>query len=108
MKHAMLTMAMALGAYNLKADIIYTLTSESINLGVTGTITTNGDTGTLGPSDILDWSITLPDGYVIDPSDGHLALGGDDLTATPHGLNFNFADTTTNSALLIYSTSPIE
>jgi len=64
---------------------------------VTGTITTDGNTGTLGTSDIVDWSLLLNNGSSTFTLHGPLSgnnsgdlLVGSDLTATISGLFFNF------------------
>jgi len=92
----------------MKADITYDVNLAIGAGGVKGTITTDGDTGLLGASDILAWNLTMtgnggatynlvngPSGvevgniaYPFDPT-----VGNDDLTATANHIYFNFSGT---------------
>jgi hypothetical protein len=97
-----------LGVSQARANTIYTLApflfsgSPPGNLtGLSGTITTDGNTGTLSATDIVDWNITESGGCsfcsfdMTGPMSGNnssLALVPGALTATPTALLFNFSD----------------
>lgn len=94
------TIAAMLGVSQARADIVYTLSpSLSPTPGISGTITTNGNTTTsLSVSDIVDWNITESGGcsfcsFDLTPGNSTLTVMGDALTATPTALRFNFSDT---------------
>jgi hypothetical protein len=80
----------------LRAQTTYTV-DETFGFGgsVMGTITTDGNTGTLGVGDILSWNLTLNDGAGVlqdtssDPAP-YSSVEGSDLTATATGLFFDF------------------
>jgi hypothetical protein len=75
---------------------VYNITDTS-SISVTGTITTDGATGTLSAADITDWLINQPDTRlapaIIDPANSAVSLTGGALTATSTELLFNFSDT---------------
>ena len=87
------------------ADVIYDVNIPSLTL--TGTITTDGDIGTLAASDILAWNLSVPPnvhrGTSIDSSTGSVSLtsGTTALTATATELFFNFGGST--AAALIFA-----
>jgi hypothetical protein len=61
---------------------------------VTGTIQTDGDTGTLGASDITGWNLNLNGvgaSFNITNSNSSIALVGSDVSATSTDLDFNFS-----------------
>jgi hypothetical protein len=74
-------------------DITYTL---DLGTGVSGTITTDGNTTTsLATTDIAGYNITLTYGQTsitLDESNSHVIIVGPDLTATATDLYFNFDD----------------
>jgi hypothetical protein len=85
-------------------SILYTVSSSDfvpsghilgINGGtVSGTIETDGTTGTLGSSDLLTWSILLNDGtgqtFTLNPGNSVATLTGTATTATASLLQFNY------------------
>jgi hypothetical protein len=81
-----------------RADIDY-IVSETVGTAtVTGFILTDGKTGVLGLSDLLDWNLLVrkgPNGLELTgPLSGNFSTGvvsGNDLTATPTELLFNFS-----------------
>jgi PEP-CTERM motif len=86
-----------LGSAAASADITY-IVDRTVGTGsVTGTITTNGATGTLNPSDFVAWNLLLTGaGGVSDRitnlDSGAVAWGyGSDVTATTTDLYFNFS-----------------
>jgi len=65
---------------------------------VTGFIVTDGATGVLGTSDILDWNLLLNDGFTtfdlfgpLSGSNSQVGVSGSDLSATATALSFNFS-----------------
>jgi hypothetical protein len=94
-----------LGAGSAWANIVYTV-DQAIGAGsVTGTITTDGATGILSASDILAWSLTLEGvgaSYDLASTDANANkyVIGNDLTATPTAIYFNFSGTTGDQFLL--------
>jgi hypothetical protein len=86
----------------LMADTIYTV-NQSIGGGsVTGTITTDGNTGVLTGADILDWNLILNDGFnTTNLLGSNSTFGGGlhdtvgpnnvDLTASATNLFFNYS-----------------
>jgi len=63
--------------------------------GITGTITTNGATGTLSIGDIVAWNLTVSDGtqtFNLYGGDSTGYVNGLDLLATATQLLFNFSD----------------
>ena len=96
----MLLLIAAVGAAtSARADITYTV-NETVGAGsVTGFITTDGTTGTLGTANILDWNLVLNDGTnptfdLLGPLSGNNSnshVSGADLTATLSLLLFNFS-----------------
>lgn len=64
-------------------------------LTLSGTITTDGNTGILSQADIVGWDLTIS-GYgspfVLDPSNSFVTLWGGDLMATPSVLEFDFSN----------------
>ena len=90
-----LTLSMVLAPAAMRAsDITYTVDETVGSTGlVTGTITTNGDTGTLSQSDILSWNLVANDGtntFDLTNSDSVAQTFGTDLTATSSQLLFDF------------------
>jgi hypothetical protein len=83
----------------LAGEITYDLNAPLIaGSTATGTITTDGDIGTIGVTDIVDWNITLTDGAgtfdLTGPLSGNnsgILSQGSDLTATSSNLSFNFS-----------------
>jgi hypothetical protein len=76
------------------------------NIGVSGTITTDGLQGALGFGDITDWSISFMTGLVLTPQNSTLVglLSSPDLTAGADGLHWNFADPNTQVVEFLSST----
>lgn len=81
----------------MRAGIVYDVNQTVGVGGVTGFIETDGVFGTLATGDILDWNLTLTDASGTTSLFGPLSGGGstffvsgDDLTATPTLLQFNF------------------
>jgi len=102
MRKSLWLMALALGALCAPAalragDITYTV-DETVGGGsVTGFITTDGNTGTLGSSDIVNWNLVLNDGtnptFDLNGSNSQEQVIGADLSATATQLLFNFGGT---------------
>jgi PEP-CTERM motif len=81
---------------------VYTLTGVS-SISVSGTITTDGNTGTLSQADITSWQLNQPDTTFVtslNPSNSTVSLTGNALTATATQLLFDFSDTT--PSLLVF------
>jgi hypothetical protein len=87
-------------AFNAKADITYTV---NLSIGATGSVTgdivTDGTTGTLATSNIVDWDLALKDSIGTDdllgPLSGNNSIVddfGSDLSATLTRLTYNFSD----------------
>ena len=79
------------------ADVTYSV-SQSIGAAgsVTGYITTDGNTGVLGTSDIVDWNLVLNDGTnptftLAGSSNSEEEVIGSDLTASATQLLFNYS-----------------
>jgi hypothetical protein len=76
------------------ANVTYTISLPAITgSGVTGTITTDGNTGNLAQSDIVDWSITFADHNTINSgnsSSTYANYGLNQLTATSTALSWDF------------------
>ena len=96
--------AFAAGAVHaVAADITYAVNETILNGGVTGTITTDGATGTLSQSDIVSWNLLLQGGgatYTLTNGNsavfnygtsGFFGPQSVDLTATAHDLYFNYS-----------------
>ncbi|HEY2828104.1 MAG TPA: VPLPA-CTERM sorting domain-containing protein [Pirellulales bacterium] len=71
-------------------------------LGVTGFITTDGNTGFLSSGDIIDWSLTIPatnggTAFTLTNSNSSVALGSNLLAATSTMLSFNFSSPSLSS-----------
>ena len=85
---------MLLGGEAALANIVYNV-DRTVGMGsVTGTITTDGNTGTLGLGDFLAWNLTL-NGAPVNNTDS--VIWGDpfgDVTATATDLYFNFSGST--------------
>jgi hypothetical protein len=86
---------MLLGGEAALANIVYNV-DRTVGMGsVTGTITTDGNSGTLGLGDFLAWNLTLNGvgaSYTINSTDS--VIWGDpfgDVTATATDLYFNFS-----------------
>jgi len=79
------------------SDITYTVNSSVGASGsVTGTITTDGNTGVLGTADILDWNLVLNDGtnptFTLDGmANSEEEVVGTDLSATATQLLYNYS-----------------
>jgi len=79
------------------ASITYTVNESFPGLSAQGTITTDGNLGTLTSADILDYSLTVSNGLISSSfSQGGSFLpaqvSGTNLTATSSGLFFNYSD----------------
>jgi PEP-CTERM motif len=88
---------MVLSGVSQVGATVYDLVGTS-GISVSGTITTDGDTGVLTASDITDWHInqtfdTVHFQSFIDPANSIVTLTGTALTATPTQLLFDFGDT---------------
>ena len=85
--------AVTLGAY--ASPITYNVTRVIGSGTVTGTITTDGNTGVLTSADITGWNLTLFDGtntFVLSgPPLDQVIVVGSDLTATSTQLLFDFS-----------------
>jgi hypothetical protein len=102
MRKSILAMPLAILAIFLPtvvraADITYSV-SQSIGAAgsVTGFITTDGSTGLLGTSNIVDWNLVLSDGTnptfnLAGSSNSEEEVIGSDLTATATQLLFNYS-----------------
>jgi hypothetical protein len=102
----------------MAADITYTV-NEAVGPGsVTGTITTDGNLGTLTTSDFVGWDLTLNDGtnpsMVLDTAPGGVDNEGTDVTATSTELLYNFGatdlgqllfETVSDGAFICYASS---
>jgi hypothetical protein len=81
-------------ASGAQADIIYTANDPLGTNGlVTGTITTDGNLGTLTSGDIIAWDLTFNDGtssIELTDVDSHLFMQGDPVSATATALQFDF------------------
>jgi len=89
--------ALALSVGAARASVVYGV-DLSVGAGsVTGTITTDGTTGTLSSGNITAWDLKLSDGsntFVLQPSVTSTALiFGNQTSATATGLFFNFGGT---------------
>jgi hypothetical protein len=97
--------AALLGAGTASASIVYQV-DESIGLGsVRGTLTTDGATGVLAASDILAWDLVLQGvgafyHLASSTADANKYVIGNDLTATPSYIYFNFSGTVGDQFLL--------
>jgi hypothetical protein len=81
----------------------YSLADDAGSLSVTGTITTDKDSGVLALSDILSWDLTIsgPAGpsFTLTPSNSVTPiLTGQDLTASATALNYDFSDSDSSTA----------
>jgi hypothetical protein len=102
MKLLGLVACMALLGTSQAGATTYTVNDGTASLGVTGTITTDGNIGVLSASDITDWNLLLNvSGSSFDLtgplSGGNSAVyvfGTTDFTATASKLFFNFGDNT--------------
>ncbi len=110
MKNFVLRLGLGAGLFAVavagaSANIVYTV-DQTIGAGsVTGTITTDGATGVLGVSDILEWNLELQGvGASYDlTSTSSIAekhVIGNDLTATTTNMYFNFSGTVGDQFLL--------
>jgi hypothetical protein len=85
----------------LRADITYGVNLTVGAGGITGTITTDGETSNpLATSDIVDWNLVISDGTNTFDLEGPLSgnnstadVGGSDLTETSTQLSFDFSAT---------------
>jgi PEP-CTERM motif len=92
-----LVACMVLSGVSQAGATVYDLVGTS-GISVSGTITTDGDTGVLSASDITDWHInqtfdTIHFESFIDPTNSTVTLTGTTLTATSSQLLFDFSDT---------------
>jgi hypothetical protein len=74
----------------------YTLNDHFASFSVTGTITTDIDSGVVATGNIIGYNLLLDDGVstlTLMPGDSGVLVGGDSLTATASGLFFNFDNT---------------
>jgi hypothetical protein len=100
--------AVMLGVCSLKANITYDVNLTVGAGGIVGTITTDGDIGVLGASDILSWNLTGTGNggttFNFVPADSIVEVGNNtdvfnpnagtpDLTATASHIYFNFSGT---------------
>jgi hypothetical protein len=78
----------------LAAPIIYTVSDTVLEVVITGAITTDGASGVLSKSDILDWNLNLTfvPSDTLTKSNGTVSITGSDLTASGNHLFFNFGD----------------
>jgi len=95
---ALWALILALAVPTAYANIIYSVNRVIGTGSVTGTIVTDGATGTLAQADILDWNLLLNDGSgtftLLGPLSGSnsaVLLLGTDVTATLSALLFNFS-----------------
>jgi hypothetical protein len=78
------------------ANIVYSV-NQAINLGsVTGSVTTDGHTGTLLASDFTGWNLTLSipsvgETYVLTDLNSVVYVQGSDVTATSTQISFDFS-----------------
>jgi VCBS repeat-containing protein len=86
-------------------SITYNIDLVNGTTSVIGTVTTDGSTGVLSASDILDWHLSLTAGGntvgLVGPGshgDSYFVIQGNDFTATTTGLFFNFQDQSANFA----------
>ena len=94
------------------ATVVYNIISPPnlfVSGTLSGTITTDGNTGVLSVSDIISWDIvqsadTVHFGSTLDPSNSMVSLTGTALTANATGLFFNFG--ATDNSLLEFFTPP--
>ncbi len=77
------------------ASFTYNVNDQFSNFSVTGTITTDKNSGSLATGDITGYNLTLDDGnktLLLNPADSQRLILGDSLTATTTGLFFNFSN----------------
>ena len=110
MKNFVLRLGLGAGLFAVagagaSANIVYTV-DQTIGAGsVTGTITTDGVTGVLGVSDILEWNLELQGvgasyNLTSTSSIAEKHVIGNDLTATTTNMYFNFSGTVGDQFLL--------
>ncbi len=96
------TIAVFALAFTARADMIYNI-NDTVGFGtVSGTITTNGTLGILVTADIIDWNLSLNNGFgttlnltgpsAITPIEGVEVLGNS-LTASSTNLSYDFGGT---------------
>jgi len=117
---AMTIAALALAGEAKAADIVYDVNLTIGAGGVVGTITTDGDLGVIGASDILAWNLTGTGngGSTFNWVNGNslVAVGNNtdvfnpnagtpDLTATANDIYFNFS--ATDGGYLAFQTPPL-
>jgi hypothetical protein len=100
MRKSMLAIALAIPAILspavlMASDITYSV-SQSVGAGsVTGSITTDGNTGLLGGADIVNWNLVVNDGtnpwFDLIGSNSQVDLFGSDVTASATQLLFNYS-----------------
>ena len=102
-RNLILTCIVAISLANVcTADQIYNVNQTIGSGSVTGTITTDGNTGVLHASDITDWNLVLNGVgavFTLTQPTSTVVVGGNQLTATATDLYFNFS-ATDNSYLL--------
>jgi hypothetical protein len=84
-----------LGASNGRANTVFAIHDafHIANTVVDGTITTDGNVGILGASDIVAWDLTVRtavQSFRLTEEIGYISLVGSNLTATPTALLFNY------------------
>ena len=100
--------AVATGIDPASASITYDVALQNAGpLTLTGIITTDGSTGILAQSDIVDWNLLVTgDPVALTPANAPVFLVGSDLTATLTALSFNFGDNTGNGGVLEIASGP--
>jgi len=89
-----------LGSTPAGASTTYSVNGAPGNvLGVTGTITTDGNSGFLSASDIMNWSLTIPATsggvtFTLNNTNSSVTAGTNLVFATPATLSFNFSNST--------------
>jgi hypothetical protein len=90
---ALATMGVLIPAAGRSAPLSYSVNQAIGAGGVTGTIETDGNTGTLVGADIIGWDLQLNGvgaSFNLTTANSGVFLTGSDLTATPTALSFNF------------------
>jgi len=108
---ATVLISLLLGAVAAEADITYNVDRTIGSASAVGFIQTDGNTGTLSLSDIVDWNLNLINGpYSWDlegPTSGNnsaVYLVGSDVTASATQLFFNFSGT--DDGYFLFQTGP--
>jgi hypothetical protein len=97
--------ALAFSTFAVGNPITYDVNLTIGSGSATGTITTDGNFGTLSSSDVTAFSLTISDGTnslgPYNATNGYVAfVGTADLLATPTTLSFNFSDPSTADVIL--------